>query len=157
MLTHFVGGIVGVPLRPAVVECSAIVRIERETAMQPFREIRIREKMPAKCDEIGIALYQDRFGTRSVETAGCDHRPSKQRTKQAGRHRRLVVIRHVAYDPRLYDMQISQSEVSESSGRIGEGHFGRAVTHATELVAGTDANADLVSSPNRSHRFADFD
>lgn len=147
MPPHFVGGIIGVPLRAAIVECVTIVRIEWKIATQSFWKIRIGEKMPAKRDEIGIALCQDRIGARGVEPASRNHRPSEQWTKQAGRHRRLVVVRHVAYDPRLDDMQVCQSETSESSGHIGEGHAGRAVTHGAEPVAGTDANTDPDLSP----------
>jgi predicted XRE-type DNA-binding protein len=38
-------------------------------------------------------------------------------------HRWLVVVRHVSRDPWFDDMQISQSEASESSGHVGKGHI----------------------------------
>src|ERR1700733_998790 len=79
-----VAGIISVPLRPAIVERSAIVRIEGEVMTQPFRKIRIREKVPAKRDEVGIALRKNCLGARCVKAAGSDHRPSKQRAKRAG-------------------------------------------------------------------------
>ena len=53
-------------------------------------------------------------------------------------------------------MQIGQSKGSESSGDIGEGHLGPAVTHTAKAVARTDANSDALGSPHRYHRFDDF-
>jgi hypothetical protein len=88
----FVRGIIDVPLRPSIIECSAIVRIKRETTTHPFRKIRIREKIPAKSDEIGIARCQDCVGAFRVETTGRDDWASEQRTKLAGRYRWLVVL-----------------------------------------------------------------
>ena len=49
-------------------------------------------------------------------------------------------------------MQVSQSKPCESLGHIGEGNVRHAVTHAAELVAWTDADADPAASPYRYHR-----
>ena len=44
---------------------------------QPFRKIRVRKKMAAKCDEIRVTLREDRLGTSIVEPTCRDHLPSK--------------------------------------------------------------------------------
>ena len=113
--------------------------------------------MPAKRDKIGLAPCEDRVGAGTVETARGDHRPSEQWAQQPGRNRRLLVVRHVADDPRLDDMQVGQSERSEGSGNVGEGHVGAAVAHAAELVARTNADADPPEAPRRFHRVDDFE
>src|SRR5271168_1425639 len=112
--------------------------------------------MPAESNEVGLALLHDLLSACGIEAPGCDHRPSEQRTKQAGRYRRFAVVRHIARDARLDNVQVGQPEAGKFASNIGKGYVRRAVTHATELVTWTDANADPIASPHRFHRLDDF-
>jgi hypothetical protein len=64
--------VIGIPLLIAPIESAAIVRAERQVAPQALDQIRIRGKVTAERNEVGIPAVDDRFRAAAFETASGD-------------------------------------------------------------------------------------
>src|SRR5579864_7800172 len=66
--------IVGVAHFGATKERRPVICIEWQLAAQSLRQIRVRDEVAAECDEVGIAIDEDRFRRIGLETTGGDDR-----------------------------------------------------------------------------------
>ncbi len=69
--------IVRVAARVEAIERAAVIRVERQTTLDPFQEIGVGDEVAAEGDQTGVAVGDTSLRCRRIEAACGDDRPRK--------------------------------------------------------------------------------
>jgi hypothetical protein len=122
--------VVRVTLGVEGVEGVAIIGAERQLLGDAARQIRVRNKIAAERDEIGVALRHDVLGALGLESARRDDPALEGPAKLLRRDRPSIFADDdIALYARLDDVELGQAETIERVGDVGEQGIRIAVRH----------------------------
>jgi hypothetical protein len=91
---QIVGRVVDITDFGATPERRSVIARKRKLALQTLWQIGIRREKPAECDQVGVAIFDDRFGAIAVEPARRDDGPFEYLAQKNRGDRCLIFVQY---------------------------------------------------------------